>query len=283
MTNTSVNTSPTVKDFRHRSEIPVLVTGFILTFAAVLTAVLAPLTGSEVPSWSAAAAVAFISPVIAFAVLIRFRFWSALANGVEINKSQFSDIYELYVELAREMGFDGSSKRKAIPRLILLNGNGLINAYASKCQLNQSYIVLYSDLMAVAYEKRDLKTIRFVLAHELAHIKCGHVALWRLIVAPVTSLLQFHKTIIRAQEYTADRVASYYAPEGTPGLVVLYAGSRIYDEVDTEAYFDNLASQRFGIWLRIVNVLSDHAVGIRRMQTLKRVEKEGWNVHGSML
>lgn len=121
-----------------------------------------------------------------------------------------------------------------------------MNAFAAKCTLRKRYIVIYSDLLDVYYSHKQNELVRFVLAHELAHHKCGHTNLCRLILAPALKPLFLDKSLTRAQEYTADRTAVYYAEEGALDL-------------------------------------SDHPVGYRRIQTLKEAKENGWDVHGKML
>jgi hypothetical protein len=35
--------------------------------------------------------------------------------------------------------------------------------------------------------------------------------------------------------------------------------------------------------LKVANFRADHAVGFRRLGALRRVQEEGWDVHGRML
>lgn len=262
---------------RHKSEKPMLTLCVILTIVGVIIAVSAAATGNEPPAWASVAIIGLTAPVLLGAFFIRFHFWSTIANGVEITSEQLPDVYKIYTDLAREMGME------EIPRLYLVNGHGALNAFASKCQIRRTYVVIYSDLLDVAYEFNDFETIKFVLAHELGHIKCGHVNLWRLGVRAVPSALFLGQTMTRAQEYSADRVASYYAPKGAEGLMVLFAGKRMYRRTNMAAYRTSVANHRGGFWLRVVNFFADHAVGFRRMEALSRIETEGWDVHGKML
>lgn len=112
-----------------------------------------------------------------------------------------------------------------------------MNAFVAKCTLRKRYIVIYSDLLDVYYSHKQNELVRFVLAHELAHHKCGHTNLCRLILAPALKPLFLDKSLTRAQEYTADRTAVYYAEEGALDL-------------------------------------SDHPVGYRRMQALKEAKRK---------
>ncbi|WP_370325367.1 M48 family metalloprotease [Euzebya sp.] len=96
-------------------------------------------------------------------------------------------------------------------------------------------------------------------------------------------MIGLEPSLSRAQEYTADRCAARYVPEGARGLVVVYAGKRVYRHVDVDAYRRSVANHRDGLWLRLANLFSSHAVGFRRLQALSAVDQEGWDVHGRML
>ncbi len=265
-----------------------LALGIVLTVVALVTVVALAVTDSPVPNWATAVIASLGLPVFAWAVLIRWQYWSKIANGVEITPGQLPQLWELYSGVAREMGFgvhgEGAPKRmRTIPPLYMLNGNGTLNAYSAKCRAQTGYVVIYSDLVDMAYRHGDFSGVKFVLAHELGHIKCGHVSLWRMIVTPVMSLLRLAPSLTRAQEYTADRTASYYAAEGAPSMIILYAGKNMYTDVDRDAYFESVARHRDGFWLKAANFMSDHAVGFRRMEALRETELRGWDVHGRML
>ena len=87
----------------------------------------------------------------------------------------------------------------------------------------------------------------------------------------------------RAQEYTADRVASYYAPNHARDMAILMVGKHLWDRVDHDDLMEQIRKHKSILWIRIVNFLSDHAVGFRRYEALYRVQDEGWDVHGRML
>lgn len=271
---TETEHSITVRQLRHRAEIPMLSLAGLITLVGVAVAIAA---GSSAPTWATAAAAGLLVPILAATVLIRFQYWRQISNSVEVTENQLSEIHAIYIELCAAMDMPQR------PRLYVANGNGAINAYASKCRIRRSYVVIYSDLIDVAYELGDFNAIRFVLAHELGHIKCGHVNLWRNALLPVATVLGIGPSVSRAQEYTADRCGAFYAPEGAQSLMVLFAGKRIYNRVDIDAYRDSARDHGTGFWLRVANFFSGHAVGFRRMEPLAEIETAGWDVHGKML
>lgn len=184
------------------------------------------------------------------------------------------------------MGFtqDASRARDRIPRVYVVNGNGAVNAFASKCTVANGYVVLHSDLVDTAYDHGNVGGLRFVLAHELAHIKCGHVSIWRTILSPALALVRLDMSLTRAQEYNADRTAAFVCPQGALELArIIYGGKHMGARMDLEEYLDSISAHKDGLWLRVVNFFSSHAVGFRRMDALRTASQGQWDVHGRML
>ena len=262
-----------------------LVLGGILTVLAVVACIFVILIGMSLSEFGQGVLVGILAPALAF-FAIRWFYWSAITNAVEVTPAQFPEVYTIYHDLAQQMGFRPDAAGKGItrlPRLYIKNGNGVMNAYASKCQVSRGYVVIHSDLVDVGYTYQDWEFVRFVLAHELGHIKCGHVDLWRSMIRPVTTALRLQASVIRAQEYTADRVALYYAPAGGKGMIYLYCGKHLGHRVNMDEYFASVHAHKDGFWIKAANFLSDHAVGFRRMAALHEAEAKGWDVHGKML
>ena len=282
---TQAQPHPTVREFRHRAEVPMLVLGGILTVLAVVACIFVILLGMSLSEFGQGVLVGILAPALAF-FAIRWFYWSAITNAVEVTPAQFPEVYTIYHDLAQQMGFRPDAAGKGItrlPRLYIKNGNGVMDAYASKCQVSRGYVVIHSDLVDVGYTYQDWEFVRFVLAHELGHIKCGHVDLWRSMIRPVTTALRLQASVIRAQEYTADRVALYYAPAGGKGMIHLYCGKHLGHRVNMDEYFVSVHAHKDGFWIKVANFLSDHAVGFRRMAALHEAETKGWDVHGKML
>lgn len=211
------------------------------------------------------------------AILIRLSYWQVIGDAVEVHPTQFADLYAQYFDVAAEMGLS------EVPRLYLANGNGALNAFASKCTVRKSFVVIYSDLLDLMYEHGDVNGVRFVLAHELGHVKMKHVAIWRFVLTVIPNYLWIGRSVTRAQEYTADRVAMHYAPEGAPSMMALFAGKRLYRRVDIDAYFRSFDNHKIGFWARLSNVLSTHPQGHRRMRALYEMHRNGLDHHGKML
>lgn len=275
---------PTVSQFRHRAEVPMLLLGGFITIALFAVLITSTLRGNNPPEWAYLASAGLLTPILMWVFIWKWSYWSKISNGVELNKDQLPEIYDEYQQIALKMGFGaGKGTLAKVPKLYLVNGNGVMNAYATKCQLDKGYIVIHSDIVDLAYLYGDFSTVRFILSHELGHIKCGHVSGWRSLINPPLTLLRLYPSLSRAQEYTADRVASYYVPEGAKGLLSLFAGKHVSSRINDEAYYRSVEEHKSRFWIRVANFFSDHAVGFRRMTALNRVESEGWDIHGKML
>ncbi len=280
----NIKKEPTIKEFRHKAEMPLLILGYVLTGLVVIGCLIVIFTGGELKSWSSGILMALVAPVVAVFAL-RYLYFQKISNGVEMTKKQFPEMYNMYEELAIKMGFSNEKNSKnPIPPLYLLNGNGVMNAFAAKCAIYDRYIVLHSDIVDVAYVHGNFGALKFVLAHELAHVKCYHIEFKRLLVSPIMTLLFLSKSVTRAQEYTADRVACYYSLENAMGMLNFYAGKNLGKDINIEEYFRSIEKHEKSLFLKAVNFMSDHAVGFRRMKALKKAQDTGnWNVHGEML
>jgi Zn-dependent protease with chaperone function len=266
-----------VRELRHRAEIPMLLACGAVTACGVGVALLLAVRGIAVPAWALLSVAGLTVPLLTAAVVIRWTYWRSVANAVEVTAEQLPEVHTLFTDLVGAMAVTPP------PRLYVTNGNGALNAFAAKCRVRRSYVVIASDLVDIGYEHGDWPTLKFVLAHELAHIRCGHVALWRSAIAPLPRLVWLDRSRVRAQEYTADRCAARYAPEGAHGLLVLYAGKRLYRHIDLDTYRKSVRAHGDGVWLRLANLLSTHPVGFRRLEALADMSERGWDVHGRML
>lgn len=276
---------PSVKELRHRAEVPMLLLGSALLLIAAIVVIVLIVDGLDAPGWlRTSVTIALVAPVIASLVISRYLYWSTISNAVEVTAEQLPRLHAIFVEQAAKLGMtpDGSGMNKT-PRFYLVNGNGVMNAYATKCQIRRGYVVIYSDLLDLAYRNGDFDLIRFVLSHELGHHHCGHTQFRRQMLSPLLRTLQLWPSLSRAQEYTADRVGAFLALEGAPGMVGLYAGKHMSTDVDLDAYHRSIDTHHDGFWLKVANFRADHPVGFRRMKTLKRMETEGWDVHGKFL
>jgi Zn-dependent protease with chaperone function len=119
------------------------------------------------------------------------------------------------------------------PDIFLANGNGALNAFAAQAT-GHDYVVLSNELFANLYQNnRD--GLRFILGHEMGHIRLHHVALWyQIAVAYSERIPLLGPALSRLREYSCDGCGAYLAPNGATGLVLLASGRYTERDVDID-------------------------------------------------
>ena len=93
-------------------------------------------------------------------------------------------------------------------------------------------------------------------------------------------------TITRVCEYSADRAAASVCKQGhyTDVMEALLVGKYQSKYMNIDAFYEDDVKEKSVFWIKLVNFRADHPVGRRRVETLYRMDKEGWEgVHGKIL
>ncbi len=271
---------------RHRWEMPLIWVSVVITVVAVAGGLwLVSLDDATRTAWFGDSAedvmeyagYALLLPLLSVAFYL-FRFYMAAkakANAILVGPEQMPEVWKIYQELNARLGLD------PLPELYVTNGNGVVNAYALSCNTRRKYIVLHAEVAMAVREAPQI--LQFVLAHEMAHHKLRHVSLWRLVIGVVPGLLKpLGVSATRAQEYSADRVAMAVCNRHHEAMGLLAAGPWMYGDVNMEAWLDQCAAQNRELYVRLVNLMSDHAVMVKRYKALRDIEKHGYGCHGDM-
>lgn len=170
-------------------------------------------------------------------------------NGVRASERQFPLLYRTAVRISERLGL------AEVPAIYVLQAGGALNAFAAHF-VSRNFVVVYSDIVELAYEQGEAE-LAFVLAHELAHIKLGHLAkkFWLYPAGFVPFLAQAYS---RACEYSCDAIGAALEPNGAVrGVMVLASGKRLYREMD-EASFIEQARQPTDFWMWLAEHLASH-------------------------
>jgi Zn-dependent protease with chaperone function/type II secretory pathway pseudopilin PulG len=162
-------------------------------------------------------------------------------NGVELSETQFPDLYAQFVACCDRLQI------QTRPQAYILNGNGGLNAFATKF-LGTQYVVLMSDVVDAMDQHAD--GVRFYIGHELGHLRMKHLS-GHLLRWPVLWLPLLGAAYSRARESTCDRhgLACSASPEGAArALAALSAGAKRWEQLDVAAY-RNQAQQTSGFWM----------------------------------
>ena len=150
-------------------------------------------------------------------------------NGVELSEAQFPDLYAQFTACCDKL------QMRIHPQAYILNGNGGLNAFATRF-LGTQYVVLMSNVVDAMDKHVD--GVRFYIGHELGHLRMKHLS-GHLLRWPVLWLPLLGAAYSRARESTCDRhgLACSGSPEGAAqALAALSAGAERWKQLDVTAY-----------------------------------------------
>ncbi len=162
-------------------------------------------------------------------------------NGVELSHAQMPDLYAQFLDCCARLGIDRP------PQAYILNGNGGLNAFATKF-LGAQFVVLMSDVVDAMGKHVD--GVRFYLGHELGHLRMNHLT-GHLLRWPVLWLPLLGAAYSRARESTCDRhgLACCSSGEGAArALAALSSGSERWQQIDIAAYRKQ-TDKSAGFWM----------------------------------
>ncbi|HZU05416.1 MAG TPA: M48 family metallopeptidase [Chloroflexota bacterium] len=195
-----------------------------------------------------------------------------IGSGVEVTPTQFAHLHPAVEELRRRF-------RMPRTRVFIQHRPGL-NAYAFG--FSEPYVVVFH---APLVEALDLDEFKYVLGHEMAHIKFGHTRLGVFLGSPdmpvpgVLAWFAYLRALIfnwwyRAQEMSCDRagvVATRRVSTGISTMVKLAVGPRLYEHVHVDEFGKQAAELSKG-WGRVGGFLSelsaDHPFVVNRIKAL---------------
>lgn len=171
-------------------------------------------------------------------------------NGVEITARQRPDLHQQLLACCERLGM------AAPPRTYLLQGDGALNAFATRF-LGSEYVVLLSATVDAMTAHPD--GVRFYLGHELGHLRRRHLQTG-LLRWPVLWLPLLGAAYSRARERTCDLhgAACCSTPElAGRSLLALAAGGEQWREVDIAAY-DVQVRDSGGFWMSFHGLISGY-------------------------
>lgn len=200
---------------------------------------------------------------IAVPFIISYTYAQYRSMSVRITEKTYPEIYAIVEEYSQKLGL------KRVPKVYMIQGNGLLNAFSSFIPFRQ-YIEIYADLLEVAYrEHHDMDTIRFIIAHEMGHIYYKHSTMhyyYSIMLSQVIPILG--STASRTREYSCDRLAQLLSgSDGIDAMMMLTAGIHLYKQVDKQDYIDNAKTVN-GFFIFCYNLASTHPIMSKRVLAL---------------
>jgi Zn-dependent protease with chaperone function/type II secretory pathway pseudopilin PulG len=171
-------------------------------------------------------------------------------NGVELTPAQFPDLHAAFVACCERLQIQ---KR---PKAYVLNGNGGLNAFATKF-LGVQYVVVLSDVVDAMEQYAG--GVRFYLGHELGHLRMKHLS-GTLLRGPALWIPLLGAAYSRARESTCDRhgLACAGSPEeAARALAALSAGSQRWRNLDVATYQRQL-EETSGFWMSFHELIAGY-------------------------
>lgn len=186
-------------------------------------------------------------------------------NSVKVTEDQYPDIYRLVKTQSEEIGI------KEMPEIFISHGH--FNAFVTKLARTK-YLMLYSEVIETSL-KGDFEVVKFIIGHELGHIKRRHLTkdAW-LFPSNFVPLLKYAYS--RGCEYTCDRIGHSFSQQGAlEGILILATGKEIYTKVNIDQFTHNSADQR-SFWVWISEKFLSHPHITKRMQAVQAYHKRGY-------
>lgn len=171
-------------------------------------------------------------------------------NGVELSEAQLPELYAEFTACCHRLQVDPS------PKAYVLNGNGVLNAFATKF-LRTQYVVLNSGVVDAMQGNAD--GLRFYIGHELGHLRMKHLR-GQFFRWPVLWLPLLGAAYSRARETTCDLHGLACSGSGAAAvraLSVLAAGPARWKNLDLPAYIRQTEHSR-GFWMSFHELVSGY-------------------------
>lgn len=259
-----------VLPLRHPSEVPmysVMVILNLIIVLALLRIALAPWTwtgwlgGGTAEDVASVAAGSLLWVVPGIVIVRQIQRAAVAGTTVALSESQFPDLRAAAADFAQRLGLAKP------PQIYLANGNGALNAFAAQSGVDNNYVTLSNELFA-NLERNNREGLRFIIGHELAHIRLGHVSLWyQLSICFSGPLPILGPTLSRLREYSCDRNGAALEPAGEKGLVLLAAGRYAHDTVQVGELVQQ-GRELGGFWVELAQLQRSHPFTVRRLWRL---------------
>ncbi|MFI1996390.1 M48 family metallopeptidase [Actinoplanes sp. NPDC020271] len=260
------------KRLRHPAEMPFYVFMVVLNLIIIWLILQAAFTLPYLPDrlentgWATAVRSAFIGLLLLVPILVIIRETqraSVRGTAVELSPHQYGELYKTADDFAHRLGLPRR------PTIYLANGNGTLNAFAAQAT-GHDYVVLSNELFA-NLQQNNREGLRFILGHELGHIRLHHVSLWyQLSVAYSEKIPVLGPTLSRLREYSCDRHGAHLCPNGASGLVLLASGRHTEHTTDVQQLIRQ-GQALHGFWVELAQLPQSHPFTVRRIERLVRL------------
>ena len=183
-------------------------------------------------------------------------------NATEVTADQLPSLFGQLMACCDALGV------KKRPAMYVRNGNGVLNAFATRF-LGHKYVILTSNIVDAMDGSPN--GVRFYIGHELGHVLRHDNILVAFLRWPALRLPLLGAAFSRARETTCDRhgLACSESPEmAARSLAALSAGAKNWKSVSLDGYQRQMDAAK-GFWVSFHELLSSYPwTGKRIMRVL---------------
>jgi Zn-dependent protease with chaperone function len=183
-------------------------------------------------------------------------------HSIQLTPNQFPEIYSIIKEEAEKL------QLKKLPDTYIMEGpfNAFVMSFA-----RSKVMMLYSGVVETAL-RGEYDVVRFVIAHELCHIKRKH--LWiNKILFPTLVIPFLNRAHSRGCEYTCDRTGYLASPKGAiEGILIMTTGKEIYSKFNVDLHLKT-SEQNADFWTWVSEKFLTHPHPYKRLGAIKEFSK----------
>jgi Zn-dependent protease with chaperone function/Tfp pilus assembly major pilin PilA len=203
-----------------------------------------------------------------YALLIGFFLWlgnglltaSLRAESVRVGPNQLPALDAAFKEVCARLGVTD------VPALYVVQHGGFLNAFATRFA-GRNFVVVYSEFLDAL--GADSPEMRFILGHEIGHIKSGHI-LKHLFLGPGLLCPLIGPAYRRAWETSCDRHGAFAAQDveaSTRAMLVLSGGREHGRHLNADAFAGQHTGER-GFFVSLHELTSTYPTLSRRVTDL---------------
>jgi len=186
------------------------------------------------------------------------------AEAVRVSERQLPQLHATFLDVCQQLGVI------RVPQLYVLQSGGLLNAFATRFA-GRDFVVVYSDMLeAVGPDSPEMK---FILGHEIGHLKSKHV-LKQVLLAPGLFCPLLGPAYRRAWEISCDRFGAFAAQDMSGSLramLTLSGGKEQGRMLDAEVFASQHEEER-GFFVSLHELTSPYPTLSRRVRELRAIQ-----------
>ena len=189
------------------------------------------------------------------------------SEAVRVDEQQLPDLHRTFLEVCQQLGVTQP------PALYVIQAGGMLNAFATRFS-GRNFVVVYSDFLeALGAMSPEMK---FILGHELGHIKSNHV-LKHIFLGPGMLFPLAGPAYRRAWESSCDRYGAFASQDvegSVRAMMTLCGGKENGRRLSADAFAHQYLDER-GFFVSLHEITATYPTLSRRVSDLIALKPGG--------